>query len=300
MSKKHDTIATRIALILTKLNNGEKFTVEELAEEFDVNVRTIQRDLNDRLTYIPILKEKGYYFMDSYALGKLSFDDIKNFATISGIKSLYPTLDDKFIVDILNSKINNAYLIKNHGFEDIGLKKEVFDKLSAAIVKNNTVSFEYKDKTRIINPYKLVNNNGIWYLLADENNKLETFTFSKIQKLQWNENSKSFIPKKDFLESIKKNDTNWFSNNLIEVTLKIDNTAKEYFRRKDILPNQKVIEENEKYFIISTKVSYDDEILKLVKYWIPYIKIISPLFLQEKLKNILMEYINCSTFAHKT
>ena len=35
------------------------------AEEFDVNVRTIQRDLNDRLTYIPILKEKGYYFMDS-------------------------------------------------------------------------------------------------------------------------------------------------------------------------------------------------------------------------------------------
>jgi predicted DNA-binding transcriptional regulator YafY len=57
-----------------------------LANEFNVNVRTIQRDLNERLSYIPIIKEKNYYFMDSYSLGKLSFEDIKSFATLSGIK----------------------------------------------------------------------------------------------------------------------------------------------------------------------------------------------------------------------
>ena len=114
----HDKIATRLACILTKLNNGERFTVEELAKEFEVTTRTIQRDLNERLIYLPIIKEHNHYFMDAYALGKLNFEDIKNFATISGIKSLYPILNSGFISDILNAKINSAYLVKNQGFEN--------------------------------------------------------------------------------------------------------------------------------------------------------------------------------------
>lgn len=166
MATKHDTIATRLALILTKLNNGERFTIEELADEFNVNVRTIQRDLNERLSYIPIIKDQGYYFMDSYALGKLNFEDIKSFATLSGIKSLYPTLNDKFIVDILNNKINKAYLIKNQGFEESFSKYGEFELLSAAILNHHIVSFIYNDKNRVVNPYKLINNNGVWYLLS--------------------------------------------------------------------------------------------------------------------------------------
>ena len=67
--------------------------------------------------------------------------------------------------------------------------------------------------------------------------------------------------------------------------------AKDYFLRKDILPNMKILEQKENSFTISTKVSYDDEILKVVKYWIPYVKIISPLYLQEKFANILKNYL---------
>ena len=72
----HDKIATRLVCILVKLNNGESFTVEELAEEFNISVRTIQRDLNERLIYLPIIKENNHYSMESYALGKLNFEDI--------------------------------------------------------------------------------------------------------------------------------------------------------------------------------------------------------------------------------
>lgn len=291
MAKSHDTLAQRLSLILTKLNNGESFTVIELANEFNVSARTIQRDINERLSYIPIQKDGDYYSMESYALGKLSFEDIKNFATLSGIKNLYPSLSNEFITDILNVKLNSAYLIKNQGFEDISLKKEYFEFMSAAIIKKSPVSFYYKNKPRIANPYKLVNNNGIWYLLADEDNKLKTFTFSKIEKFKWVDNTKIFKPKQEFLEAISKNDTNWFSNELIEVILQVDNEAKGYFNRKEILPNQKIIEENDNHFIISTKVSYDDEILKLVKYWIPYIKIVKPKYLKEKLNKNLLAYM---------
>lgn len=291
MAKSHDTLAQRLSQILTKLNNGERFTVIELADEFNVSARTIQRDINERLSYIPIDKNGDYYSMESYALGKLSFEDIKNFATLSGIKNLYPSLSNEFITDVLNAKVNSAYLIKNQGFEDISLKKEWFETISAAIVKNSPVNFEYKEKHRTVNPYKLVNNDVIWYLLADENNKLKTFTFSKIKKFIWEDDTESFTPKKEFLEAIQKDDTNWFSNELIEVTLQIDSEAKNYFTRKKILPNQKILEQKEDYFIISTKVSYDDEILKLVKYWIPYIRIVKPEYLKEKLATALKEYL---------
>ncbi len=60
MEKEHDKIGTRLGLIITKLNNGERFTAEELANEFNVNVRTIQRDLNERLSDIPIIEATQY------------------------------------------------------------------------------------------------------------------------------------------------------------------------------------------------------------------------------------------------
>lgn len=292
MKKSHDTLAYRLSIILTKLNGGESFTAKELSEEFNVSDRTIQRDINDRLFFMPIEKNGDRYSMQSYALGKLSYKDIKSFAALSGVSHLYPELTNEFITDILNVKLNTAYLVKNQSFEDIGDKKEWFERLSAAIVKNSPVSFNYADKQREANPYKLINNNGIWYLLAEQDGKLKNFTFSKIQKFAWKDEAKTFSPKKEFLEQIAKNDTNWFSDELIEVILQIDAKAKEYFLRKEILPNKKMVEQNGKYLVVSTKVSYDDEVLRLVKYWIPYIKIISPRYLKDKLNKTLEEYIS--------
>ncbi|MEY4504031.1 MAG: hypothetical protein RL154_323, partial [Pseudomonadota bacterium] len=44
--------------------------------------------------------------------------------------------------------------------------------------------------------------------------------------------------------------------------------------------------------IVQTKIAFEDEILNIVKYWIPYIKIKSPIYLQEKLHNVLKEYMS--------
>lgn len=292
MAKSRDTLAYRLSMILTKLNNGENFTAKELADEFNVSARTIQRDIKEKLSYIPIKKNGYYYSMESYALGKLSHDDIKSFATLSGIRSLYPSLSNEFITDILNVKLNSAYLVKNQGFEDISFKKEYFERLSAAIIKKSPISFSYREKQRTVNPYKLISNDGVWYLLADEYGDLKTFTFSKIKDFKWQEETKSFEPKKEFLEQIEKNALNWFTTDkLIELTLQIDNEAKEYFTRKGVLPNKKIIEENESYFVVFTKVSYDDEILKVVNCWIPYIKIIKPEYLRDKMCQTLLEFL---------
>ena len=52
----HDTLVYRLAQMLVKLNQGERLDPQALADEFGVNLRTIQRDLNERFAYLPLEK----------------------------------------------------------------------------------------------------------------------------------------------------------------------------------------------------------------------------------------------------
>lgn len=131
--KEHDKLSTRLSQILIKFNNGDRVTIEDLAEEFGVSKRTIERDFV-RFSYLPIIKENKEYYLENLAIGKLNFDDIKNFAIFSGVKSLFPSLTKQFLAEILTDKINKAFLVSNSGFEDIEKKQEIFYNLTSAIM----------------------------------------------------------------------------------------------------------------------------------------------------------------------
>ena len=60
-NKTHDKTAVRLTQILIKLNNGEKLDPSQLAEEFKVSLRTIQRDLLERFAFLPLIKESVYF-----------------------------------------------------------------------------------------------------------------------------------------------------------------------------------------------------------------------------------------------
>lgn len=290
MKKSHDTIAIRLASILIKLNSGDRLTKKELMEEFNVSDKTIHRDLTERLIYLPICYEKPYYFLESYALGKLSFEDMKNFAAISGVKHLFPSLSNDFITDLLNVKINAVYLVKSLGHESITSKKGDFQSLSVAILHHTPIRCTYKEKSRELHPYKLVNQQGIWYLVAEEDGVLKNFSFTKIEKLTRVEGM-TFEPKKELIETIQKNEATWFSQKSIEVTLRINASVSEYFLRRDVFPNQTIVDHSDDHLILSTKVSYDEEILRIVQYWLPHITIIEPTHLHDKLLQTMQGYL---------
>lgn len=72
----------------------------------------------------------------------------------------------------------------------MALKKLImknFKIISVAILKHNILNFNYKEKSREVKPYKLLNYQGIWYLIADEKDKLKHFTFSKIKNIRKND-----------------------------------------------------------------------------------------------------------------
>ncbi len=288
--KSHDKIATRLAMILNKLNAGERFSVEDLAEEFNVTKRTVQRDLNERLSYLPIKSEHNLYYLEAYYLGKFNVDDIMNFAMLSGIKELYPSLQEDFLKNILDDTISKAYLVKGHNYEDLSDKTEEFELTETAIIDHTRLTFTYKAKLRSVEPYKLLNIKGIWYLAGVEDGTLKTFSFKKIMELK--KSDEQFESNQEIEQTIKDEDNTWFSDKQIEVILKIDTEVSEYFKRRKIMPNQTIVKElNDGGLLVSVKVAFDEEILKLVRYWIPHVTIVSPTYLQEKLEEGLREYL---------
>ena len=63
----------------------------------------------------------------------------------------------------------------------------------------------------------------------------------------------------------------------MEVVLKVDKEVSHYFKRRNILPNQALVKELEDGgILVSSKVAFSEEVLKLVRYWIPYVSVISP------------------------
>ena len=78
INSKNETLANRLVDILTRLNSGEKLTVNKLAEDYAAHPKTIRRDLTRlELCHLPIQKEGKYFYLDAAYLGQLTFKDIK-------------------------------------------------------------------------------------------------------------------------------------------------------------------------------------------------------------------------------
>ncbi|EAL7244268.1 TPA: WYL domain-containing protein, partial [Campylobacter coli] len=121
-----------------------------------------------------------------------------------------------------------------------------------------------------------------------EKDKLKHFTFSKIKNIR--KNDEIFTPKEEFLDQIL-NDKNIWLDDSKEAIVKLDKKAKEHFFRKNILNNFELIDEDEQSYTLKVYFSYDDELLNVVKQWIPYMKIEKPFELKEKLDSILKDYL---------
>jgi predicted DNA-binding transcriptional regulator YafY len=301
----HDTLVYRLAQMLVKLNQGEKLDPQELADEFGVNLRTVQRDLNERFAYLPLLKTNGRYHLDPTFLGKLNTRDVERFAGLAGVRGLFPSLSDDFLRDIFDTRIQSALLVKGHHYENLAGKESQFRLLEQAIVARHHVSFDYqKDEGRKhynnIAPFKLVNHKGIWYLAGRDADRLKTFSFSKIDHLR--QLDRRFDPDPDIDKTLAEEDGIWLGEDKKEMVLKIAAEIAGYFKRRKLIANQVIEKELEDGgLIVSTKVGHPNQVLPIVRYWIPHIRVISPEGLQGELERDLAAYLDAaSTKSQRT
>lgn len=291
----HDTLVYRLAQMLVKLNQGEKLDPQALADEFGVNLRTIQRDLNERFAYLPLEKTDGRYHLDATFLGKLSTRDIERFAGLAGIRGLFPSLSDDFLRDIFDTRIQSALLVKGHSYESLAGKEPDFRKLEQAIVAHRLIAFNYLKEAETksytdVAPYKLMNHKGIWYLAAKDGEKLKTYAFTRIERVRVLD--KVFTPDHGIDKILVEEDGIWLSEDKREIVLKISHEVAGYFKRRKLIANQVIEKELEDGgLIVSARVGHANQITPIVRYWIPYIRIVSPEDLQREMEQELADYL---------
>jgi predicted DNA-binding transcriptional regulator YafY len=298
----HEALAQRLTQILFKFNQGEHLTPAALAEEFGVTLRTIQRDLSDRLGFLPIEKVKGKYHLHPSALGKLTLQDMRQFASMAGVQGLFPDLSQQFLRELFDSRVEQAWMVKGPEYEDHNGREAIFAQLSQTITAKLAVSFAYT-KAQLdgqpattktydpAHPYKLVNHGGVWYLAAEHEGKLKAFVLGKIERLL--SSATAFEPQADLLAMLQNEDSIWLNAKKYKVVIQVAKEASIYFERRKLVGGQ-VIEKRleDGGLIVSAQVAHPNQILPIVRYWIPHVRVISPEGLQGEMEHALKEYFH--------
>nr|MBF0222545.1 WYL domain-containing protein [Desulfobulbaceae bacterium] len=134
---------------------------------------------------------------------------------------------------------------------------------------------------------------GIWYLVARDNEKLKTFSFTKIEKLT--QLNTRFAQDPEIDKKLKEEDGIWLGDKKKEIVLNISYKIASYFKRRKLIANQIIEKELEDGgLIVSAKVGHVNQVLPIVRYWIPHIRIISPEGLQVDMEKDLRNYLELS------
>lgn len=291
----HDLLAQRLTAILIKLNAGERLDPSALAGEFGVHKRTIQRDLLDRFAFLPLKKEDGLFALEMAYLGRITIRDIEHFANLAGLKGLFPGLDTQFIRELFDSRLQDTLDIHGANYEDLRQRIGDFRALQKAISLRRLVRFSYRkpegDKWVEVAPYRLVNHAGIWYLAAADNGQAKAYAFGKIGALTCLETTYPSDP--DIESMLNTEDSIWLNEKKTEVVLTVGPAAADYFRRRKLVAQQVIEKELENGgLIVSGKFAHPHQILPIVRYWIPHVRIVSPEGWQIEMEKQLRSYLD--------
>lgn len=299
--KSYDKTLTRLILILTKLTNNEKPTTKDLAKEFNVGIRTIQRDLYERLIYFPIEKNtKGQLrFIEGFTLDRCSLDNdemLLVYLAMSQVKTMSHNFENKIdhlFSKLLNPSFNSPYFIKPNSYEQIDLNSTLLKSIEDSIANFQYAKIELLHKSVKVKPYKIVCLDGIWYLFAKDTNddKIKTYKLSQIISFEiLNEKFELQINIDEILSHVH---SGWFEDgNSFKVFVQISSTATHYFQSKQVLPTQQIIEEKtDGSIIVQFEVSHEEDIDNIIKAWLPDIKVLEPIEYKKKLEKELQTYL---------
>jgi predicted DNA-binding transcriptional regulator YafY len=305
MAYKHDydTILTRLTIILSRLNDGEALSVKELAHEFNVSERTIQRDFNERLTSFPIYQDKKKWKMqDGFRLEKTTtvedtvvLDIMQKL--LEGAGSSFSSKANRLLSKIKNDSYNPIYAKLD--MEDIGDKLKEVQELEVAITNKKQIKcrydFEGYNKELDLKPLKIANYEGFWYLIALDcrNDKLKKYYLKNIKQIKVMDSTFISTPKLDQL--LDNSISIWFQKDVepYSVVLQISSEVSKYFMRKPISKSQVTESLHEDgSMVVSVEITNDMEIIPLVKYWMPHIEVLEPTRIEEKIKKDFEKYLN--------
>lgn len=293
----------RLFEILYYLIDKKETTANELAEYFEVSVRTIYRDL-DRLLVagIPIITKqgsKGGVSLDkSYVLDKTLLDNHEQEQILLALQSLSSLQLDEY--SDLFQRMKNIFQKESHDWIEVDFtswhqNKEMNDKfnlLKTVIFKHQIISFEYinahGDKSyRTVFPIKIFFKANAWYLQAYQSDKdvYRTYKLSRMNEICLHEDyfdlhKLTNIPQVlEYHEDVKK----------IDVILKFQKYLGSFVY--DEFSYHDITEDNDGY-LVKTSVPNHQWLLSFLLSFGKGIEIIEPLELKQEYVNEIQDILN--------
>ncbi len=279
-------------------NNTHGMTITELAKELDVSTKTIQRDLYEVLNEFGAIKEGRTWKINP----KLTQDNLaSNEKLILGIldemakgagrvfyskaHSLLSQVSQQLDHPIFAS-VNSEYLEEKSML--------LFEELEKSIKEKVEITFDYEKHNFHVKPLKLAFFDGFWYLLALHIKKdKETFkkyhlkTITNIKHLE-----NTFEIPEIIEERLRYANSVWFNlDEQFPVKLLLDKNIRKYFERKPLRGQSIMGVDRDGSIEIEIKISNGMEIIPLILYYIPYIKVLEPQWLADEIKDRVKGYL---------
>lgn len=294
----------RLLSILNRLDNRGKVKIIDLAKEFKVSVRSIQRDFK-------LLSEVGfpvdrdsetcvYHFVEGFNIGKSRLSE-KEWALLLSFKGMAEKIGppfDKLMHSIVQKNLHPAgicdwFYFKVEESASVPDFEGLLSTLIEAIRNKEIIAFTYSvysDYEVQIKPFKIAQFSGFWYLVGEDtaDEVIKKYALDRIKKPK--ETGKYFATTPEDLDKILDESFNvWFGQKRgKKVVVEVSEEVADYFKRKKWFPNQEIIEEKKNgNLIISYMVSDYMEILPFLKSWIPNLTVTHPQKLKRKLREEL-------------
>lgn len=277
------------------LLNKKSMTARELAEHFEVSIRTVYRDI-ETLTFagIPVYstrgKNGGIKLLDEYVLDKSIISKDEQNDILYALQSLkaanYPEVEETLEkLSVIFNKTSGNWIEVD--FSEYGNEqKELFENIKNAIINKKVIRFEYYNSQgikseRSAEPLKLKFKARAWYLFAfcRKSSEMRLFKIRRIKKLSVTE--EVFERTSENFE-IPENET---KAPKVKITMTIDKSQAyrvyDEFSEKDI----KVSENGD--FVITSEIIENEYLYGYLLSFGEYVKITGP----TRLKKILEEKV---------
>jgi predicted DNA-binding transcriptional regulator YafY len=303
--KDYDKKIVRLMTMLNKLNGGNRIRSGEIAKEFNVTIRTIQRDI-DLLcqTGFPVdMVRKGEYsFMEGFSLKKVMLTN-EEASLLSFFHEMADSLGENFsqsfrglLNKILPKEDDSPFYVKWPETHPPMRNFPFFKELEAAIRECRKISLSYETEKGgelfKLCPLKFINFEGFWYLLAMPDGKRQFWKF-RSEKIRGLELSNDYFEPPQNIKAVLDRSVNiWFSEEPGErIVLEIGKSSAHYFRKKVYFPGQKIVKEKKDgSLLVETRANFN-EVIRTIIHWIPDIRVIAPKALDQRIKGLLRAYL---------
>ena len=273
-STKYDLLIERLCETFGALYQGVTIDKTWLCERFGIAERTAYRDLA-RLAHVLDEVSSGRFKLTANLLPSLHTGHLAEFASFAGVAHLFPHHDGHS----LRKRMNSAGNIAIHGASSRENQQygDLMNSLDKAITARTEVTCFYREKSRRLQPYRLINHYGLWYLAAVEEGCLKAFELARIA--EFSPTQTAFEPDASVIEELDTTPGIRFGKRT-DVMLHVSAHAATFVTRRPLFPAQRLIEQHQDGSItIATAISDQNTLFRWLRYWLPDIRILAPVAL---------------------